>query len=202
MGQTHPYIAAIKANDLAKVKSHLNAWLLRVDVNAVDPSDENGAPALLCAVKTGSVELVQTLLDAGGDPERANHDGWTPLMESARREDLAVVRALVAGGAVVDTEDMEGTNAFLIAAQQNNVEMLEFLLEQGAELDHYDEMWGDTALMWACFKQNPEATRFLAERGANPRITCKRHHDAEYLAKGDAATLKALREGIAAAQAN
>jgi len=48
-------------------------------------------------------------------------------------------------------------------------EIVKMLLDKGANPDIQDK-WGNTALMWAAVKNNPETVQLLLDAGANPDI--------------------------------
>jgi ankyrin repeat protein len=105
-----------------------------------DPSraDGDGITPLMVAAVNGRVDLAQLLLDAGADPSRADGDGTTPLMASVAHghlgESCAVLRLLLARGAVVDAVNTgtRGT-AFHAACYNNEPECAEALAWAGCD---------------------------------------------------------------------
>ena len=61
------------------------------------------------------------------------HGGDTALMFAARVGDLASAKLLVAAGANVNDADAWGVSATVLAAHSGFGELVEFLLEQGAD---------------------------------------------------------------------
>ncbi|MEM1047532.1 MAG: ankyrin repeat domain-containing protein [Pseudomonadota bacterium] len=55
--------------------------------------------------------MVDRLIAAGADPDRANHKGWTPLHQAAYSDNTPLARRLVEAGATIDLEayDSGGT---------------------------------------------------------------------------------------------
>src|SRR5688572_30402212 len=94
-GPTAKLFNAIRAQDLAAVRAAIAAG---ADVNAVSP---HGSTPLTAAAYRGSVDLVGTLIRAGADVNKPDHDE-TPLMSAAGAGNLPVVRWLVEAGADVN----------------------------------------------------------------------------------------------------
>ena len=69
------------------------------NVNLVNPA--NGESPLLSAVSSKSVEIVEMLLEAGANPNRANIDKLTPLGAVMGNDETSakIVKLLLAAGA-------------------------------------------------------------------------------------------------------
>jgi ankyrin repeat protein len=109
-----------------------------------DLRDLTGRGALHHAVRMREgPEIVRMLVRAGAPVDSRVEDmsDCTPLMLAAeyyieerdRRTITLVIRALVALGADVDAVDNGGRNALAIAAAQNQVDLIQLLLELGAD---------------------------------------------------------------------
>ena len=88
------------------------------------------------------------------------------------------VAALLERGADVNSR-APGTNqvppggtALMLAAARNHVEMVEFLLAKGADLNLTDQ-GGGTALIYASWKGNAEIVRVLLDHGADPAASTR-----------------------------
>ena len=106
-----------------------------VDVNERDESLH--ATALWDAAYHQSVDCVRVLLEAGADP---NLPGGTsqvsPLMMMCSRyteNSIPVVKMLLDAGANVDYVDSNGSTAYDLAKQAQNLLVAEYLLERGAD---------------------------------------------------------------------
>ena len=72
-----------------------------------------GRTALTCACKKGCSEMVECLLAAGADMEKADKYGNTPLIYAAREGHVEVVQLLLSAGA--DTEKADGDDRTLLS---------------------------------------------------------------------------------------
>jgi len=126
------------------------------DVNARHgPHQPNGgalnkteATALLLAAETGDLPLMKLLIELGADPTLVNVDRCTPLLaatgvgilsdgdESAGTEEEAieVVEYLLKLGADINAVDNHGNTAVHGAVYENRSQLIEFLVERGAEV--------------------------------------------------------------------
>jgi ankyrin repeat protein len=158
-----------------------------------------GRPAPILADTLDGVDVVRLLLQKGADPNarlktrplKRHHDagstlnfgeGTTPLMRAARTGDVAVIEALLDGGANPFIALPDGTNALLLAAGQgyggvrgdgirivvptaeNAAEAVRLLLDRGVDIDSFTTA-GNTALHAAINRGDP-VVRVLASRGA------------------------------------
>ena len=153
-----------------------------------NPSVTNrlGMTALAEAATNGNGEIVTLLLDAGADANVALPEGDTPLMLAARSGTLAGVDALLAHGADVNAvEQFHGETALMWAAGENHPDVVEHLINAGAEIDavSYQFEWKDlkqtgvasylprgglTALLHAARQNSVEAARVLVDHDADP----------------------------------
>lgn len=63
--------------------------------------------------------------------------------------------------------EVEGATPLMKAASDNDIELMEKLLQEGADINEKDSE-GSTALHWAVFDGQYEAAKFLLEKGADP----------------------------------
>lgn len=156
---------------------------------AVDMRLSDRGTALTLAAKHGHEAVVETLLDAGADPNVADVAGMTPLMLAAGRADI--VEMLIAHKADVSAVSHEGRNALMLTTSEN---VAKLLLDRGAAIDAKDYA-GDTALLHAVEADAPEVIEFLLARGADATIRDSRGETALQLAvrEGESSALAALR---------
>lgn len=152
---------AARNQDLAAVKSLLDEgadpdqpgdfdtpaihWLVRYnDLDAVrlmldkgsDPNISNryGVTPLTLAVDAGNTDMVRLLLEAGADANTVLHNKKPILFSAAAVGVLGSVQELVNHGAKVDARDPQfGQSALMIAANEGHADVVNYLLEQGAD---------------------------------------------------------------------
>jgi ankyrin repeat protein len=102
----------------------------------VEARNDFGAFALSEAAIRGDATVIKALLDAGANADAANPEGETPLMEVARAGNLEGAKVLLAAGADVNAaEQWGGQSPLMWAAAQSQPEMIQLLLEHGANPD-------------------------------------------------------------------
>lgn len=94
------------------------------------------------------------------------HGSDTALMFAARAGDVASTKLLVAAGATVNDVDAWGVSATVLAAHSGHGELVEFLLEKGA--DPNSAAAGFSALHAAVMRRDEKMVAALVARGADP----------------------------------
>ncbi|MEM9541183.1 MAG: ankyrin repeat domain-containing protein [Cyanobacteria bacterium P01_E01_bin.42] len=183
--------------------------LLTVGVN-VNEFDDIGTTALNCAVIERSVELVQLILESGGDPNLGNADDEvTPLMNLGRiggwdEATVTICSLLLKAGANVNAGDEEGWTPLMFAVNSparmeitriGRLQGVRQLLEAGAEVNtqNTERM---TAIMLAAQFGNVQIIRILIEAKAEINLkdregktaldyACEQFHKKYALAEGN-----------------
>jgi len=98
-------------------------------------------------------------------------DSGHDLRLAARSGDLAAVRKLVESGVPADAADRWGTTPLLLAAQQNQTEVVRYLLSRGADPSVQETFFGMSVLGVALWKGGPEyvVAKILLAAGAKNR---------------------------------
>lgn len=118
----------------------------KLDVNH---RDQNGITPLAAAAYNGHTDVVKLLLENGAEVDARDVQGNTPLIHASGGEYPETVQALLEAGAAVDAIDSgEGFSALMMAASFGNIEVVNVLLEAGADAKKTD-VDGDTALTFA-----------------------------------------------------
>jgi ankyrin repeat protein len=186
------------ANPNVEDLSGMAALYAAVDMNSLQWVQ--GRPAPILQDRLDAVDLVKVLLAKGANPNqrlkrgplKRHHDagstlgfgtGATPLMRAARTNDVAVMKALLDGGADPFLTLPDRTNALLIAAglgygglrgegirivvptAEGAVEALALLLDRGMDVDAFNA-GGNTALHGAVTRGDA-VVKYLASRGAS-----------------------------------
>lgn len=154
----------------------------------LDQQGSRGQTALMWAAAQRHADVVAALLKAGADLRvRSNvwtqvmavpphskpeynreipHGGNTALLFAVRAGDLSSARILVAAGADVEDADAWGVSAAVLAAHGGHRELLEFLLEHGADPNAADA--GFAALHDAVMRNDSRMVAALLAHGADP----------------------------------
>jgi ankyrin repeat protein len=164
--------------DVHVADSHGATALDLVAVNKGDRLREEGASELELRKNDEVVAKLQQLGVRRGvllatevaTAHRAQRDSDTALLQAAQDGDLAAARSLLTAGANVNGP----TVAFLgplfplmAAAAAGQSELLQLLLDSGAEIETQDER-GFTAFHYACMQSNPDCVERLVKAGCNP----------------------------------
>jgi ankyrin repeat protein len=181
LGET-PLMAASRSGNPEVVAQLLDKG---AKTNARGP---RGQTALMWAVSEQHPEVVKVLLARGADVRATSdvwsdmmavpphgkpeynrlipHGGETALMFAARVGDLASARLLLAAGADVNDADAWGVSAMVLAAHSGFTELVEFLLDKGANANAIGP--GFTALHEAVMRRDERMVDALLAHGANP----------------------------------
>ena len=103
------------------------------DLQINDEREGRGYP-LMVAIQSyhNSTEMVKLLLDAGARVDLQDKDGKSPLMVT---RNVAIAKILLSKGVRINDLAYNGWHALLYAMKGGNFELVEYLLEEGADLD-------------------------------------------------------------------
>ncbi|HEX4595627.1 MAG TPA: ankyrin repeat domain-containing protein [Bryobacteraceae bacterium] len=119
------------------------------------------------AAMQGDKDTVRSLLKQKIDVNAPQGDGTTALHWAAYRDDLDMVKLLLAAGANVQAATREGAiTPLLMACQNGNAAMIETLLKAGADANAVKTN-GTTPLMMAAASGSAEAVSALLRHRAN-----------------------------------
>ena len=90
---------------------------------------------LLAVVRSGQTERLQTLINAGADPNTQTEDEVAILTDAASRGHTSTAQLLLDAGADVNAQDPMGRTALMEAASEGHVDTVTVLLDRGAHLD-------------------------------------------------------------------
>ena len=163
--QARDFRRAVQMDDARTVKTLLGA--------GVDPNEQapvGGEPALVLAVREGSMNVFRTLLaHPGVKPDAPAVNGNTALMMAAFKHNTPAAEALIAKGAAVNRE---GWTPLHYAAASGDDDIARLLLQRGAKIDAVSPRASGsyTPLMMAAREGHEESALFLIAQGANPQL--------------------------------
>ena len=90
---------------------------------------------LLAVVRSGQTERLNTLINAGADPNTQTEDEVAILAEAASRGHTGTAELLLDAGADVNATDPMGRTALMEAAGEGHADTVKVLLDRGAHVD-------------------------------------------------------------------
>ena len=168
---------AAKKGDLEEVKN-----LIEKKPNLLNLKDERGMVPLHYAIDSGHDQVALFLINQGADlSARDAVYGATPFHFTAYKGNLDVARIILSiNKSFLEEEDLRKKTPLLYACESGQPEMVEYLLDCGANLKARDHL-GLTPLMNACAGWNMEVIGILVGRGVDiNEITV--YQDREYTA--------------------
>lgn len=142
-------------------------------IGAIPSDPEELREELFKAVKYHGPRRVKALIEAGAQADARDLLGWTPLLFAVNRlhqendRETRSIEALVEGGGVdVNVIGNDGSTPIMLAVRYGAIEVLDLLLEHGADFDSRDDI-GMTLLMKSARYQQPEMIEHLLDRGAD-----------------------------------
>ncbi len=141
----------------------LKIVVLFIVASAFLPVRAQDEVALFRAVNLDDDRSVQRWLAAGGDPNRADARGQTPLILAMRDESFKVAAVLLDHPATrVDAANAAGETALMMAALKGHLSWVQRLASRGAAINR--EGW--TPLHYAASGAGVDVLRWLIEQGA------------------------------------
>jgi len=124
--------------------------------------------AMVDAIAMGDPKKVRQLLQKGADPNWQDPHGLSPIPLAAQENDMNILRFLVETGGEID--NAEGSHALRLTAAHGNMEMVQYLVNQGVDINRRQRGWefmnGNSALMEAAKKGHTEIVAYLLKHGA------------------------------------
>lgn len=138
--------------------------LLRLGASINAMSDSGSTPVRSSCFMT-NLEIVQYLVEHGGDIKKPNYNGGTCLINSVQSVQLC--QYLISKGADVNAKDIQDKTALHYAIQEHRLETTILLLDFGAN-PFARSRYGDDALQTACLKGAHQIFDLLKVRIAYP----------------------------------
>jgi len=185
--------AAVRANDAARVAELLASHPeLKSSINGPIPGGNFGATALIVAAQHANRAMIEALLASGADVNQRSHwwaGGFSPLDEGENAPSLADF--LIERGAVLDPptaaqlgrlDDLKaliardpqavharGGDGQTALHRARTVEMAEYLLDHGADIDARDVDHESTPAQYLV-RTRQDVVRFLVSRGCRTDV--------------------------------
>ena len=158
---------------IALLEGHLDVVQVLIDAGAdMETKDEkrkNRTP-LLVASTLGKLDMVKMLVRSGAEVRATAKDGDTCLSLAAYFGHTKTVRYLAGLPEVeVNHKGMDKHTALFCAVHQKHAEVVEVLIDAGADVEGKDD--SGSLLQLACKKGNTAIVKMLVEAGAEVRVT-------------------------------
>jgi ankyrin repeat protein len=121
-------------------------------------------------IESGDTEMVELFVCVGIDVQALRHgyDEWPPLQCAAFYNRLDVVKCLYASGHVQAKNDYDGGSPLYVAAQEGHAAIVQYLVEQGADVDEENVSLDRQTPVYAAAENGMVAVvRYLVEQGAD-----------------------------------
>ena len=114
---------------------------------------------------------VKKQIKNGADVNESTEGGESVLANAIRHQcDMDLLLLLIASGADIYDFDDEGVSIFDMAITYNNIEMVNYLLSQGIDVNKTTRRSGFTALMAAACYGRTEIAKILLKHNANKDV--------------------------------
>lgn len=171
IGQSPLYLAAAKG-------SHQIMTLLLDRGATVDDAALDGTTALYAACENNRELAVKLLLKHKARADAAALNGMQPIHAAAKKGHVAIVNVLLQHKVKYDVMTRSsGLTPLMMACQQSHSEVVELLLDAGAD-PHVEDADGNTPLHFTCAAGNYRTTYLLLTAGADPDMPNAREETA------------------------
>ena len=157
----------------ALIRGHLDIAKLLLQHNA-DPNihDNSGMTPLIFATISGHLNMVKLLLQHGADPDAVYDRGMTALAAAVNHNHIDIVNELLQQGADpnlygIYIDNVPCAPLYFVTSK----EIAKLLLDNGADVNMQDRMWGRTALIYAAKRGDLETVELYLQYGAHVTTT-------------------------------
>ncbi|MFP3033742.1 MAG: ankyrin repeat domain-containing protein [Wolbachia sp.] len=145
---------------------------LFIDNDSINAKDRDGKTPLHLAAKTGRSEIAELLVDNKADINATDTSSWTPLHETAGKNNategqLNVAKLLISKYANINAKNDKSYTPLHLTAQKGNLNIAEFLTNSGNIDIEARSNTGKTPLHVAAEKNKLKIIELLVNKGAN-----------------------------------
>ena len=144
---------------LKKSTDDLEKYIKNASKKAINETTPSGRSALNYAILANQVTITEMLVDAGAD---VNIFGESTPLQDAVFSDIELTKLLIRSNADIDLQNRYGETPLMIASGCGNEQIVEFLLEKGANPTIKD-VGGETALTKAIKNGHSKVIEVLSE---------------------------------------
>lgn len=143
--------------------------LLSVFKDPLNQKTPEGDTPLLIACANDREELVEFLIDCGGNIDATDYNGFNTFHFACQNGWISIVEKILNNKKKylnIDLKTLQGDTPLILACQQGEKEIVELLLEHGADITtrNADD---NSLLMIACRRSDQEMIKLLLDRKAN-----------------------------------
>ena len=163
------FLDAAKDGDTVGVKLFLIAGM------SPEVRNDAGETPLLLASRYDHAGAARALLEGGADVNARDKRGFTPLMRAVLNGSVETVKTVMEFKPDLNAQTTDpdpntsGSTALMYAVAKNRKEVLDMLLDAGADINESDVTVG-SALTWAAYYDREDLVADLLERGADPNV--------------------------------
>jgi uncharacterized protein len=177
--EINPVLVASLNGDAGKLRELLSEGYSATDIHA------SGTDAVILAVREGHLQIVELLLEAGADPNRANpQSGVTPLRMAIQEIRLEIATLLLKSGANPNLPAAAGDRVILPlelilmfsrnvtewGADPRGMDLMDAMLRAGADPNAGGPGVSFHLLALALERRRPETLGLLLSAGADPNV--------------------------------
>ena len=164
------FLDGAKDGEVVVVKLFLIAGM------SAEVRNDAGETPLLLASRYDHAQVARALLSSGADVNARDKRGFTPLMRAVLNGSVETVKTVMEFKPDLNAQTTDpdpntsGSTALMYAVAKDRKEIVDMLLDAGADINESDVNVGP-ALTWAAYYDREELVADLLERGADPNVS-------------------------------